>query len=98
MPVPVPQSARDNVPSRNLYEQLGFGHGGDEEVIPSLWVTRHMWALTRRCRLGCPDLSAMLSLVAQNGAVCRGVLAWIAGVAGLLLAFSRVYIAAHYPQ
>lgn len=30
--------------------------------------------------------------------VTRGALAWITVIAGLLLAFSRVYIAAHYPH
>jgi membrane-associated phospholipid phosphatase len=30
--------------------------------------------------------------------VTRGALAWVAVAAGLLLAFSRVYIAAHYPH
>lgn len=39
-------TGRDNVPARTLYEQLGFGHGGDEEVIPGLWVTRYVWAVT----------------------------------------------------
>ncbi|MEW2376260.1 GNAT family N-acetyltransferase [Micromonospora sp. NPDC047812] len=34
-------TGRDNRPARQLYESLGFGSTGDEEVLPRLWVTHY---------------------------------------------------------
>lgn len=34
-------TGRDNVPAGSLYERFGFVRGGDEEVLPGLWITRY---------------------------------------------------------
>ena len=33
-------TGRDNRPARLLYQRLGFGATGDDQVLPGLWVTR----------------------------------------------------------
>ena len=47
-----------------------------------------------------PSDHAVMAGAAVTGLllVTRGALAWVAVAAGLLMAFSRVYIAAHYPH
>jgi len=37
-------TGRGNHPAEKMYEQLGFVHTEDEEVVPGLWVTRYSWA------------------------------------------------------
>jgi GNAT superfamily N-acetyltransferase len=39
----VVSTGRDNAPATSMYEQLGFVHMEDEEVVPGLWVTRYSW-------------------------------------------------------
>ena len=36
-------TGRGNHPAEKMYEQLGFVHTEDEEVVPGLWVTRYSW-------------------------------------------------------
>lgn len=36
-------TGRDNAPARALYADLGFGHTGDKEVLPGLWVSTFEW-------------------------------------------------------
>lgn len=40
----VVSTGRDNLPARRLYEGLGFGHVGDREVAPGLWISEYLRA------------------------------------------------------
>lgn len=42
----VVSTGRENRPARSLYENLGFTHDSDYEVLPDLWLSRYCWART----------------------------------------------------
>lgn len=69
---------------------------------PRPYVTLHppLVLATRSADPAFPSDHAMMAGAATAGVflVTRGLLAWITALAALLLAFARVYIAAHYPH
>ena len=64
-------------------------------ALPGIFVLA-----TRSTDFSFPSDHAVMAGAVITGTLLatRGVLAWITVAAGLLLAFSRVYIAAHYPH
>lgn len=69
---------------------------------PRPYVTLHppLVLTTRSADPAFPSDHAMMAGAATAGLflITRGLLAWITTLAALLLAFARVYIAAHYPH